>query len=1287
MAEHGDIRGGAGAAEKASSFKRLLDAASEKPAKSARPRENASKVENLNRQAVVKKQKEIAVKMLEKTPKATLENLPASERLLNLAQVAVDDKTFAAAGQAEAVQKKLLDLRTILTSTPPSQQVEALATFFKQADNWTLEAAPYMSIAREFVMEHLHQQPPEPYNVLTAGELVNRADDQLEDYGEHIDEEAQEHENPTVASALTNEDLDNYFVMKDFSALPSSQSVPAGMKDFAGKWGERVELVQKGGQSYWDVFDQARLQEDLKHLDDLVNAGKASSADVQPWRTTINKYLKALETARQNARAGRYERNSISIEDIEKNSSGHWKDYPRPIGPYEFSQYLKQDDLEMLKQDKGEERWFKKYLLEKIASPRGEAQPTFTEGIRLEEVEHFLEWKYGEGAGLEKKLDMRRIRFGVEHAHQLNKLFTQEGLSAEKMLEVYMQLTPDDFNFLHEFTDVNRALPIYEYVIHTHLSDLRARWFQLRDGDKSLGILSQNERDQRIKVLEQKIHLTPDIIDAKKNELEALQKQPGGIKSEKDKKVAEVLENEIADAAKTPRGSLQNLSDDKLELARLKDEQIELGYGVALWDSDWSYNPHEFKRVSTKWDRIKELQRKTVRSVAEEHELSELNAYQIELDSLLARTSRSPEQQKRVDTLKKKITEEQDVRDNLGLSILEIKVKKQMRLQKEIEIRNRMKSGTISGKELDDLVEKQLNDADLEMDTKMAILMARYDFVYTRHMVSLASSYRIVGEGKGAKFPMRSEVLEDLVRVHAWQTFFERFNMGGDAGKTAMAIFNRESQFHKNQDGSMLMLSQSKMWDRLSDYAKMHPEQRATLDAIKVWEDKSKISFAQILNNQILKGGGIYDGSTWRAEIGVSDELRSSLASFVEDLRARAQAEGTTGDPENAGLAFQFASADRKSPEGLNKRRALLEKMRKRDPLIFMEFMAEERYKLLKDQFVSPAGKPLVDFDILSQALSLANNDINLNKLLLISPDIDLGGKNFRQLVAPYIERLALERGMTADIGKYQEFIQTMMEKAKGVEKIWAETDFPLTLRMGDLDWKDTDYHKAGTLSMARRGRDNVGMYKAASILREVMSNHELLFHPDPNKVIDKLLEMEKEMIGYTGNDDAAQAFTDLLSTYIRMNEYRSRRTLGWAPGGIVEWGLRQLTEVREETIEKGVKLLPLRLFGVPKDKIELVRQGIVKKLSGNLVSYAVEYGSAHGNAFDEKAISTIIATAQDRGGFLGKKHLAHDLMREFKVTLPYRVLASIRRGYWIVLVALLGAAIASAIKEEEKQH
>ncbi len=1275
--ESGNIKNGEGAAAIANSLRNFIEAVTEQPEKPAPPRTKVQKVEHLDPEEVFHKKEEIIRKETKKTP--DFKNLPADAKLVQIAQAAVEDAAFESPAQAEAVKQKLLDLRNILTSTPPSQQVERLSAFFKQADNWTPGAAPYMSLARQAVMEHYLYgiQRPEQYNVLSVGELVVDADRNLPDYDDVIDVQAQEREHPTISTAVRNEQsLEDYRVMDEFETLPTGERAPSGMKDFAHTWEERVQLVHDG-QAYWDVFDERRLQNDLKNLEDLVNNGSVSNADVQPWRNTINKYLNAKRSVHEMGRRGGRERNTISVNDIEKNEPGFWKNRFKPDHAYEFSGYMKQEDVDILMQHNGEKRWFKKYLMEKIAAPRGEAQPTFTQGIKLEEVEQFLEWKYGGEEGEIAKVQMRRTRFGVEHAHGLNKAFTQEGLSAEKMLEAYMSLTPDDLNFLHEFPGVNKAIPIYEMVINTTLSERRARWFQLRDGNDKLGILSQKARAERIKALEQKLHLTPEVLEGLDKELQELKQKP-----RKNVERIKQLEEEIK-FGKEPRGTPGSYSDAQLELARLKQEHDDYAYGVALWGSDWDYDPTEFNRLKDKWDKIKELRSKPTRTSEEQKKLEELNADEIELADLMGK-SRTPEQQKRADFLKKRIADEHDIVENHGLSSLEIKVKKQMMLQERMRLYKKLQPGWSGSDEaLRARIENELKNEDFVMDTKMAILMARYDFVYTRHVVAIAGNYRIVGDEEGAKYPMRAPVLEDLERVYAWQTFFKRFKMGAEAGETAMAIFNRETQFHKSKDGKLLKLSESKFWKRLTASAEKHPEQQATLDAIKTWEEKSGISFAQVLNNQVLKGGGVYDASTWRAEIGVTDELRAGLTSFIEDLQARAQAEGPTAVPDNAGIAFQFAAA-----KGSEKRLYLLEKMRRRDPLIFMEYMAEERYKLLKDgQFISSSGEPLVDFDILSQSLSLANNDINLNKKLLVSPDIDLAGKDFETFVAPYIKQLFSERAITGDITKYKEFTQRMMDIAKEKAPEWAKTDFPMTLRTGDLDWEQTDYHKAGTLSMARRGRDNVGMYKAASILRDLMSNHELMFHPDPNKVIDKLLEMEREMIGYTGTPDALQAFTDGLATYIRMNEARHRRIIGWAPGGVLEWGLRQLSEVHEDIIERGVKMLPIRLFGIPKDKVEAVQKRIIRKLSGNLVSYAVEYGSSHSNAFDEKAIATIISTAQDRGGFVGNKRMAHDLMREFKVTLGYRIVASVRRTYWVALVAVMAAAIASAMKDEEKHH
>lgn len=1127
------------------------------------------------------------------------------------------------ATQTDLIKSKLWNLEKILNISDAVQKSAEIKSFFSQADNWTKEAAPYMFEAQRIVYRtfpvEIHGTPPTP-EAAGGGGRDGSPTEPPKPPGPPEEPPIEPPQSP-----------DDYNPFSEFSRL-KGRDVPEAMKQFVADWEERIRLIQESPEhevEFWDVFGEERVKKDIGLLESLVREGKAKNTDVAPWQRAINKYLRYLREARN---IERYD--DLTIRPNEVSDSKFLQSHPN-VEPYQLDRYFKPWEKELLSQPDGERLWLKKYMLDKLATPRSDPQPTFVEGIKLESFEHFVEWKYGEVRGREIKHDYRRIRSELEHVHVLNKMLTTEGLSAEKLFEVFMQITPNDLDFLHEFQFVRNALPIYENVVLRLLSKRRARYDELKFGKVDQlhpenNVLSEQQRNSRIKELEHAI-------------------QAG-------------------------RGTPEDRAIEHLELAKLKDERDEAHYGVGLWDDDWNYNATEFSKLS---NRSILLDRQTAinQTLEKYSNIESLSPKQLaragELTSQLNEELKNIEEELR--RYPENVSSEQErVLQYEGLSPIERQVADELKLQRKLYWKKNGYSSENAAKKAEE---------EFQYDGKLAVLMARYHLVYTRHVVAIEANYRVVGEG--TKAIMRAPVLEDVERVYAWQVFFRRFGMGDKAGAAALDMFNLETQFRET--GKQTKLQETGVWDRLIQAAKSNDEQAMELDAIKVWENESGISFAQVLNNEVFKTGGVYDGSVWRAEIGVTDETRRFMQDLVAEMRAKASPGVETAELDNLGLAFQFGAEDPRSASGIQKRHYLMEKQRRRDPLLFMEYMPVETAKILNDP-----GFANVDYDKLSRALTLAQNDINTINEYKISSDLNLGGKrDFDAIVAPYLH----EMGVTdeAALIRYRRFIEQVQSVAFEKAKVWVRTDFPLTLRMGDLDWeKGTSFQKAGILSMPRRGRDNVGMYKATGIIREVLSTPALLFAPEQTKLFEKILEMEKEIVGYAGYDAAEGAAHDLMAVYLRMNESRVERTLaGWAPGTIVEWGLRQLSEVPTETIEKGVNWVPtwmFRLFGVKADKVEDVRKGAAKLLNGRLLSYAVEYGSLHGNAFTAKTKADIIATAQDHGMFLKHKHYAHALMKEFHARLPDRILGAIQRYYWIVLVGLLTAAVVSAARDEGKK-
>lgn len=909
-------------------------------------------------------------------------------------------------------------------------------------------------------------------------------------------------------------------------------------------------------------------------------------------------------------------------------------DLHKPDEVFPDFRYIPPADVEMLiKGDEGEARWYFDFIDQIYSMGREETRPTLTQDQRFQEFKDYLVWKYGSEYHLAVQLYQKHWDSRGQYEYAVKGLMYNPG-DVKDRLKAMSLLQGADLDHLYKnFDHSNEAYSLYEHVLFELMATKRAKYGEalkyLREDITWKGHTMKRE----------------DVLA----ELKKLQRQEGFD-------------------PKTGKKTESPLSVEDQRLMHEIQQQMDLAAeGVMLWDDDvQSYTELHITLSKLRNQRENLLQKKSRGEALTQSEIDQL----AEVDRLYQIYSH------REEMLNENFT--QELLETRGLSPVDIEVRK--RLVEYLQAQH----------------PENPNYKPAEYEVRMALWAARTAMIGSGRMAMIGAMMSIppaqeYGTASG-KHVMRAPAFEDIQRIFNPEVFASRFSIGGTMGKTAREIFRRNllrtkgiSQkepgwFKKisgaaERLGSKFRLTKSKEWKHEKHGGHHDKATEAAMEAWEFAEDATGISFSELLGPGFMASGGFYDGTAWRLEKGVADELRGKLLAMKKL-------------PENAALLDnQALSIQLLTAGNAAERRPILDRMLRRNPSKFLELLEEDTERILTRNNVSHE-----EWKKFKEALSLAELKMAHDKNWQFAR-VDLAEKkDFDALVVPYLKQLKLDPSRTESLRQVLIDLQAEVYRGRTVEASGATfhnkmdaiaaLKMPLTMSLTDFDWKESNFYQLGTVAMHRRIRDVGAQMRARDGMLAFFSNEEMVLSPnDYTKSLTKMMEVRTAIVDYSGADAAEATVKEMLRVFFEMNRHRSLNTVGWIPG--LTRGLMYLAEVDLRGL-KNNKLMQLlvgkeRWKELAEHKIEHWPHSI-----GEAISYSSRFTGAHANAWDEAKMEEILVSAQDMGLFINHPEYIQDLRKEFKTGIPYRLTALYRKYWWVVLAATIAIAIERATKEQE---
>lgn len=567
-----------------------------------------------------------------------------------------------------------------------------------------------------------------------------------------------------------------------------------------------------------------------------------------------------------------------------------------------------------------------------------------------------------------------------------------------------------------------------------------------------------------------------------------------------------------------------------------------------------------------------------------------------------------------------------------------------------------------------------------EWKIKRAIWAARQAMIGSGHLVAISSfmairpalEYGIVG-----KEIMRSPAFEEYQRIFNPDLFIHRFTMGAEMGETARNIMQRNLLKSKGYDTKKI-----KAWLKEQEHiSSQAPFAKLARAYLRFAEEDVGIPFSEMLTQGFFAGGGSYDGSGWRLEKGVLDEIRKRFLRMRDSLP-----DGAVLD--NQALGIQLLTTPAKE-ENKAERLKILNRMMERTPSKFLQLLGRDR-----DTVLALHNMNEDDLRFLQRALSMAEMKLwDYENLKTASIDLT-SDAHFAEHVVPFLRELGAP---TARYAEYQGVLQDLKEVFtrersasrdgkrallhKSLRDAWVDHQFPMTLMLSDFNWKDANLFQLGLIAMDRRGRDIEGMALARDAWIKLVSDSAFLSPNEPIETLKKLKEYRDAVNSYAAADVAENATYEMLRVFLEFNRNRALWTQA-IPG--LEFAVRRFGE----TDMSGLKdhWLLSRIVPHWKEFAEKRLEHLPHSIA-EAFSYSVRYHGWEGNAFDEQEIEKLISTAQDMGMFSAYPELAHKLRNEFKSTMGWRALGILRKYWWVVLLATVAIAATKSLEDEEKRH
>jgi len=938
--------------------------------------------------------------------------------------------------------------------------------------------------------------------------------------------------------------------------------------------------------------------------------------------------------------------------------------------------YLSKKDIDLLTSEDGPRRWFYHFIEEIHGLGKEHVQVDIVQTQKYEQFKAYMKWAYGDRATFMidpyDKLwnDANRLQFVTKG------LVYKPGDMKEKMQQV-RQFQGADMDYLNKAEHANLATSLMEQVIVETLGERRAKFEDAKRWLTNAPTVDDivERYNNRMAKEQQEQHINSDRV------LTALRK--AGI----------TLPKTRAELYKLLRQAHERDSIDlvlQAEMSELQQQLDTVSYGVMLWDDDMqSYTEIGFKmqELILQRDRRAQELRDKGSLPSEDHPDPELKAIEENIRDL--REIYGLEREGGMIEL--------EMQKYRGYSKIEIEVHKRLENYLREEYREKLEaSGAV-------VTDKILNNyiQDQEYVLRHAIWSARITTVGTARAMAIAANMAVrpaedviglVGEeyaGKvfRGKAAMRAMFAEDIVRILNPELFHYRFSMGGKMGERALAILQINGLLRQKFGEKGLpkkgKITQTKEWKEMEAH---DPEIRQLRAVLEIAENNMGVSFRELLTERPTNTGGYFDGSGWRLEGGMLDEIRN-----VYLKAARSGQVPEEGSLDNQALSIQLLVAQ--TPE---ERYKIFDKMRKRKLSNFFQLLGDDRDKAVnacKSRYHIGDAEWDTKWGKFRSALSLAETKIWHDKVLRFK-DIDLAGGGFEAHVKPFLYQAGLA---DQDINMFHELMQNMQQalvdggKNSRLTKL-SENKISMTLPLTDFDWGDSNFFKMGAAAMDRRGRDMFNQSEAMNHMLQLLSKSEFLTPTtDYRETIKKLKEFRDTMNNYTTANAAEIATKELARVFIEFNRGRSlpfspslAHAAMWIPGGMSV--MRNMAEWDFHFFRTGWrnKLLNSMTGGAWEHFSEHKLMNWPHSVA-DAVSYSVRFTGREGNAWGEKRISDVIAAMDDFGLFTENRHFANELRREFHGTISGRYYQLMRRYWWVPIVATIALAALEAYNEEKK--
>lgn len=564
-----------------------------------------------------------------------------------------------------------------------------------------------------------------------------------------------------------------------------------------------------------------------------------------------------------------------------------------------------------------------------------------------------------------------------------------------------------------------------------------------------------------------------------------------------------------------------------------------------------------------------------------------------------------------------------------------------------------------------------------EWKIKRAIWAARQGMIGSGHLIALSSFMGIrpvLEYAPTGKDVMRSPAFEEYQRIFNPDLFIHRFNMGSEMGETARNILQKNVLQSKGYTTNKM-----KEWMEAYGHSYSHaPGANLSRAYLKFAEEDVGIPFTETLSQGFFGGGGSFDGSGWRLEKGVLDEIRNRFTRLKDTLP-----EGAVLDNQALGIQLLI-----NGPEKKEERLRIFNRMMERTPSKFLQLLGKDRDKVLEIHHITAE-----DLQYLQRALSMAEMKLWDNEKLKIA-HVDLTGSGFAEHVVPFLRQMGAPEARYAD---YQGVLTGIKEVFaaerstsrdgkrallhKSLREAWVDHQFPMTLMLSDFNWKDANLFQLGLIAFDRRGRDVEAMARARDAWMGLVAKPEFLSPQAPLETLKKLKEYRDAINDYTTGDAAEKATYEMMRVFFEFNRNRALwvQAIPGAEFLARRFAETDMSEVKDHWLFK--RIIP-HWKEISEEHIEKWPHSVAEAFS-----YSVRYTGWEGNAFDEKEIEKLISTAQDMGFFQTNPNLANKLRKEFKTTMDWRLLGIARKYWWVVLLATIAIAAAQAVEEKKSSH